>query len=243
MTLWQTFGVNLCEFYTQTEAGGGLISAQSSPFPRPGHVGLAPGGWEVTLSEGGEILVRSDDLSEGYWKDPESKENALDAEGWLETGDLGAWTPDGYMEFRGRKQDLAVSEDGETLSPNRIEKVLKSSHYITDAVVFKPEERHVSALIEVEFGSVSTWARFHDVPYAEYLNLVERPEIIKLLGDEVKKANRELDPHEEVRCFYLLPSPLSAGEDASPLTPTRKVKREVIFMKFGGLLESMENLQ
>jgi len=97
----------------------------------------------------------------------------------------------------------------------------------------------VSALIEVDFESVSTWARFHDVPYSENLNLVERPEIIKLLGDEVENASRELDAHEKVKHFCLLPNPLSAGEDSSPLTPTRKVKRDVISLKFGELLESM----
>jgi len=131
MTLWQTLGVNLCEFYTQTEAGGGLISAQSSPFPCPGNVGVAPIGWEVIISGEGEILIRSDDLLEGYWKDPELTKDAIDGDGWLHTGDLGAWTTEGYLEFLGRKQDLAISQDGEAFSPNRIEKVLKSSNYIT----------------------------------------------------------------------------------------------------------------
>ena len=243
MTLWQTLGVNLCEFYTQTEAGGGLISAQSSPFPCPGNVGVAPIGWEVIISDEGEILIRSDDLLEGYWKDPELTKDAIDGDGWLHTGDLGAWTADGFLEFMGRKQDLAICQDGEVFSPNPIEKVLKSSNYITEAIVFKPEEKQVSALIEVDFESVSTWARFHDVPYSEKLTLVERPEIIKLLGDEVENASRELDPHKKVKHFCLLPNPLSAGEDSSPLTPTRKVKRDVISLKFGELLESMNKIK
>ncbi len=243
MTLWQTLGVNLCEFYTQTEAGGGLISAQSSPFPCPGNVGVAPIGWEVIISDEGEILIRSDDLLEGYWKDPELTKDAIDGDGWLHTGDLGAWTTDGFLEFMGRKQDLAICQDREVFSPNPIEKVLKSSNYITEAIVFKPEEKQVSALIEVDFESVSTWARFHDVPYSENLNLVERPEIIKLLGDEVENASRELDPHKKVKHFCLLPNPLSAGEDSSPLTPTRKVKRDVISLKFGELLESMNKIK
>ncbi len=243
MTLWQTLGVNLCEFYTQTEAGGGLISAQSSPFPCPGNVGVAPIGWEVIISDEGEILIRSDDLLEGYWKDPELTKDAIDGDGWLHTGDLGAWTTDGFLEFMGRKQDLAICQDGEVFSPNPIEKVLKSSNYITEAIVFKPEEKQVSAMIEVDFESVSTWARFHDVPYSENLNLVERPEIIKLLGDEVENASRELDPHKKVKHFCLLPNPLSAGEDSSPLTPTRKVKRDVISLKFGELLESMNKIK
>ncbi len=243
MTLWQTLGVNLCEFYTQTEAGGGLISAQSSPFPCPGNVGVAPIGWEVIISDEGEILIRSDDLLEGYWKDPELTKDAIDGDGWLHTGDLGAWTTDGFLEFMGRKQDLAICQDGEVFSPNPIEKVLKSSNYITEAIVFKPEEKQVSALIEVDFESVSTWARFHDVPYSENLNLVERPEIIKLLGDEVENASRKLDPHKKVKHFCLLPNPLSAGEDSSPLTPTRKVKRDVISLKFGELLESLNKIK
>jgi len=243
MTLWQTLGVNVCEFYTQTEACGGVISAQSSPFPCPGNVGVAPSGWEVVISDEDEIMIRSDDLLEGYWKDPALTESVFDGDGWLHTGDLGAWSADGNLELLGRIQDLAISQDGETISPNRIEKVLKSSHYIAEVVVFKPEEKQVSALIEVDFESVSTWARFHDVPYGEYLNLVERPEIIKLLGDEVENASRELNPHEKVKYFCLLPYPLSAAENSSPLTHTRKVKRDMISSRFGELLESMNKIE
>jgi long-chain acyl-CoA synthetase len=243
MTLWQNMGVNVCEFYTQTETGGGLISAQNSPFPRPGNVGVAARGCEVVTSDEGEILIRSNDLLEGYWKDPELTESAIDGDGWLHTGDLGAWTADGNLELLGRIKDLAISQDGAAISPNRIEKVLKSSHYITEVVVFKPEEKHLSALIEVDFESVSTWARSHDVPYGEYLNLVERPEIIKLLGDEVENAGRELEPQEKVKYFCLLPHPLNATENSSPLTPTKKVKREMISSRFGELLESMNKIK
>jgi long-chain acyl-CoA synthetase len=242
-TLWQTLGVNLCELYTQTEAGGGMISAQSSPFPHPDNVGIAPVGWEVKISDEGEILIRSNDLFEGYWKDLELTKDAFDGDGWLHTGDLGAWTADGYLELLGRIKDLAISRDGETISPNRIEKILKSSHYIAEVVVFKPEEKHLSVLIEVDFESVSTWARSHDVPYGEYLDLVKHPEIIKLLGNEVEHASRDLDPHEKVKHFCLLPNPLSATEDSSPLTHTRKVKRDVVSSKFRELLESMNNLK
>ena len=243
MTLWQTLGVNLCEFYTQAEAGGGLISAQGPPFPRPGNVGVAPFGWEVTISDEGEILIRSDDLFEGYWKNPELTKNATDRYGWFHTGDLGAWTTDGFLEYLGRKQDLATCQDGEAFNPDRIEKALKSSNYISEAIVYRPEGKPVSALIEVYFESVSTWARFRDLPHSQNMNLIEHPEIIKLLGVEVKNANRELDPCEKVKQFCLLPHPFSAGEDSSPLTPTRKVRRDVISLKFGKLLESMNEIR
>ncbi|MFH1489853.1 MAG: AMP-binding protein [Pseudomonadota bacterium] len=243
MRLWQTLGVNLCEFYTQTEAGGGIISAQEAPFPRPGHVGVAPRGWEVALSEEGEILVRSRDLFEGYWKNQEGIGTPVDEEGWLRTGDLGRRTPEGYLEFVDRKQNLIMTREGEPLSPNRVEKTLKSSHYIAEAIAAGPEGKDLSALIEVEFESVSTWAGIHDVPYGEYQSLIERPEIIELLGDEVEKANRKTTPHERVKHFFLLPYPLSAGEDSSPLTPTRKIKREMIPGIFRDLIGRMTRVE
>ncbi len=239
MALWQTYGVNLSEFYIQTETGGGIITAQDSPFPRPGDVGFTPSGWEVALSEDGEILVRSRDVFEGYWKDPELSESVIEREGWLHTGDVGEWTSDGCLKIIDRKQYLSVSSDGETFSPTRIENILKSSYYIAEVIVLNTNGKYLSALVEVDFESVSAWARLHDIPYAEYLSLVQRPEITTLIGAEVDKANHKLAPQERVKTFRLLPTPLKAGEENAPVTPTRKAKREVIAVKFGDLAESM----
>jgi long-chain acyl-CoA synthetase len=241
MTQWQALGVKLCECYTLTEAGGGLISGQSHPFSCPGEVGTAPTGWEVSLSEEGEILVRSDDFFTGYWEDPELTESVVDVEGWFHTGDMGMWTPEGRLQIIDRKKNIETGRDGCPFSPNRIETALRSSHYISEAVVFRLEGGPACALIEIDFESVSTWARFHDVPHAEYLSLVERPEVIDLFRAEVEEANRDLGPQERVSCFRLMPNPLSGREEPFLLTPTRKVRRDRVFSQYKGLLESMNH--
>src|SRR4030042_1888049 len=94
MTLWQIFGMNLCQIYTQAETGGAIIASQGASFPRPGHVGVPPYGWEIKLSEDREIFVRGMDICEGYWNNPDLFEKVMDKNGWLRTGDLGEWTPD-----------------------------------------------------------------------------------------------------------------------------------------------------
>lgn len=240
MAQWQALGVPLCEGYTQTESGGGLIAGKETPFSKPGDVGRAPKEWEVKLSAEGEILVRSDDLFTGYWRDPELTKQAFDARGWFHTGDVGKWT-EGRLQIIDRQTVLEVGRDGEIFSPNRIETELRSSPYISEAIATGTGGKPVCVLIEVDFESVSTWARFHDVPHGGYPSLVERPEVVKLIGIQVENANHELGPKEKVSRFRLLPHPLNGEEEQSLLTPTKKVRRDKALIRFKSLLASMDH--
>jgi long-chain acyl-CoA synthetase len=240
MAQWQALGVPLCEGYTQTESGGGLIAGKDTPFSYPGDVGRAPKGWEVELSAEGEILVKSDDLFTGYWQDQALTKRVVDAGGWFHTGDIGKWTPDGGLQIIDRQAVLDVDQDGEIFSPNRIETVLRSSPYISEAIAAGPGKNPLGALIEVDFESVSTWARFHDVPHGGYLSLVERSEVVELIGRQVENANRELGPKEKISRFRLVPHSFNGEEEASLLTPTKKVRRDRVFIQFKNLLASMK---
>ena len=239
MALWQIYGVNVSEFYGQTETGGAIISAQGSYFPRPGNVGKPPDGWEVRLSENGEILVRGEDTFEGYLNSPELTCEVMDSEGWLHTGDVGKWTPDGNLKIIDRVRDIIVTSGGKTLSPTYIENALRSSNYISEAVVFGHNRKYISALIEIDFETVSDWARFNNIPYTGFTSLVNHPEIIKLIGVEMEKVNRDLSRVEQIKTFRIIPKELDPKEDGEPVTPTRKVKRQLMYEKFKDLVESM----
>ena len=120
MAVWHMLGVNVCEMYGQTETAGGIIAGQRGPFPRPGDVGTVPEGFEVKLADDGEILVRSPDLFEGYWNNPEASLAVLGTTGWMRTGDVGAWR-DGNLQLIDRARDFLVTSGGKTISPSFIE--------------------------------------------------------------------------------------------------------------------------
>ena len=106
MALWHMYGVNVVEMYGQTEEAGGIIAGQRGPFPRPGDVGTPVEGVEVTLADDGEVLVRSPDLFDGYWRNDEATREVKGADGWLRTGDVGEWR-DGALRLVDRARDFS----------------------------------------------------------------------------------------------------------------------------------------
>ena len=159
MALWQIYGLNLSEFYGQTETGGAIIAAQRDRFPRPGDVGHPPVGWELAFGDKDEILVRGKDVFEGYWKNPDKTSEVLDSEGWLHTGDVGELTPDGRLKIVDRVRDIIVTSGGKTISPTYIENILRASPYISEVVVFGHMRKYISALVEIDYDTVAAWAR------------------------------------------------------------------------------------
>src|SRR5262249_13569019 len=135
MAVWHMLGVNVCEMYGQTETAGGIIAGQRGPFPRPGDVGTVPEGFEVKLAADGEILVRSPDLFDGYWNNPEASEAVLGADGWMRTGDVGE-RRNGALRLVDRARDFLVTSGGKTISPSFIENTVRASPFLAEAVVF-----------------------------------------------------------------------------------------------------------
>ncbi|MBI5606154.1 MAG: AMP-binding protein [Deltaproteobacteria bacterium] len=243
MALWQMYGVNLSEFYGQTETGGAIISAQKGTFPRPGDVGQPPRGWEITFSEIGEILVRGQDIFDGYWKNPEATQEVIDPEGRLHTGDVGEWDAVGNLKIIDRARDIIVTSGGKTLSPTYIENLMRSSPYINEVVVFGQNRKYLTALIEIDYETVSDWARVHNIPYVGFSSLAGHPEVFKLIQTEIKKANEDLARVEQIKTFRIIPKELNPEEEDEPVTPTRKVKRQLMYSKFQTLIESMYDSQ
>jgi long-chain acyl-CoA synthetase len=191
------------------------------------------------LAEKNEILVRAPDLFDGYWNNPELTRDVLDQEGWLHTGDVGEWTPEGNLKIVDRVRDIIVTSGGKTLSPTYIENALRSSPYISEAVVIGHNRKYVSALIEIDFETVSAWARLNNTPYTGFTSLTRHPEIVTLIGSEVERSNRDLSRVEQVKTFRIIPKELDPEEEGEPITPTRKIKRELMYKKFADLVETM----
>jgi long-chain acyl-CoA synthetase len=236
--LWQIFGVNLVEAYGQTETAGAFISAQPGPFPKPGDVGTVVRESEVRLADSGEILVRCPDHFDGYWNQPDATRETVDAEGWLHTGDVGAWS-DGRLRLVDRARDFIVTSGGKTISPSLIENLLRASPYIVEAVVFGHERKYLTAVVEIDFDTVADWARSRDVAYTGFTSLAQHAEVARLIRAEIDRVNGELARVEQVKAFRILPKELDPEQDGEPVTPTRKVKRKLMYDRFQALVDGM----
>ena len=266
--LWQIWGVNVCEAYGQTEEAGAIITGQRGPFPRPGNVGSVAPGFELRLAESGEILVRGEHAFEGYWNAPEATREVLAADGWLHTGDVGAWVdaPAGNppalratpvdkgatpapvsasaqehraLKLVDRARDFIVTAGGKTISPSYVENVVRASPYVAEIAVFGHARKYLTALVEIDYDTVADWARGNDVAYTGFTSLAAHPRVQALIGAEMERANAELARVEQVKAFRILPKALDPEEEGEPVTPTRKVKRKLMYERFRDLVESM----
>jgi len=236
--LWQIWGVNLCEIYGQTEEAGAIVTGQKGRFPRPGNVGTVVGGWELELGPDNEILIRGQHMIEGYWNRPEATGELFTEQGWLRTGDVGE-LEHGMLRLVDRARDFIVTSGGKTLSPSFIENLLRASPYVAEAMVIGHGRKYLTALVEIDFDTVSEWARGHHVPYTGFTSLARHPEVERLIAGEIARVNLELARVEQVKAFRILPKALDPEEDGEPVTPTRKLKRSLMLERFVDLVESM----
>jgi long-chain acyl-CoA synthetase len=238
MTLWQMWGVNVCEIYGQTEEAGAIITGQKGPFPRPGGVGTAATGIELRLAASGEIEARGDFFFEGYWNNPAATREVLGEDGWLRTGDVGELAH-GQLKLVDRARDFIVTDGGKTLSPSFIENLLRASPYVAEAMVIGHARKYLTALIEIDFDTVSDWARSRNIGYTGFTSLALHPEVTKLLEGELARANSELARVEQIKAFRVLPKALDPEEEGEPVTPTRKLKRAQMLERFAPLVNEM----
>ncbi len=238
MALWHVYGVNVVEMYGQTEEAGGIIAGQRGPFPRPGNVGTAVDGVDVRLGDDGEIQVRGPDLFDAYWRNDEATREVKGADGWLRTGDVGEWR-DGALRLIDRARDFMVTAGGKTISPSFIENALRASPYVAEAVVFGHGRKYLTAIVEIDFDTVADWARTNDVAYTGFTSLTAHPRISQLIEIEIDKANASLARVEQIKSFRILPKALDPEEEGEPVTPTRKVKRKLMYERFKVLVDGM----
>lgn len=229
-------GVPVREGYGQTE-GTALATYTPAGDVRMGKVGTALPGVELNIAADGEILVRGAGVFLGYFNDEAATRQAVDANGWLHTGDVGELDADGYLTISDRKKDIIITSGGKNISPSVIENQLKVSPYIREAVVVGDRRKYLVALIGIEPDTVGDWAGRKHISYTTYSDLSSKPEVRSLIEEWVSTVNAELAQVETIKRFELLSKELD-HEDGE-LTATQKVKRSAIAAEFAGLIEKM----
>ena len=232
---YHALGIPLIEGYGMTESTG-VISINPVARPRVGTVGIPLPGVEVRLDEDGEILTRGPHVFKGYFKEPELTAQTIDRDGWLHTGDVGAWD-DGYLKIMDRKKDIIITAGGKNITPAYIENKLKFSPYIQDAVVIGDRRKYLVALILIEEDNVTKFAQDQRVPFTTFQDLTQSPEIVRLIEGEVDKVNKTLSQVEGIKKVALLPRRFY--EEEGDVTPTKKVKRRSLETRYGDLIESL----
>jgi len=228
-------GVNVREGYGQTE-GTALGTLNPREDVRIGTVGKPLVGVHVRIAEDGEILIQSPGVFAGYFKNDQATMETI-VDGWLHTGDVGVMDADGYLTITDRKKDIIITAGGKNISPAEIENKLKISPYVKEAIVIGDRRKYLTALIGIEFDTVSNWASKHGITFTTYADLSSKPEVVELVQEWVGEVNKELAQVETIKKFALLPKELDQEE--GELTATQKVKRAAIAKEFSDTIEAM----
>jgi long-chain acyl-CoA synthetase len=232
---FQAIGMNLKQCYGLTEAGG-IFQVQPDHQVKPETVGKPLPGVEIMLNADQEVLVKSDSLFSGYYRDFQTTEKAFH-NGWLKTGDAGYIDPDGHLVIIGRKEDIIKNKSGQAFSPDFIETRLKFSTYIKEAVTFGESRPYITAMVNIDMENVGNWAEERLIPFTTYLDLSQQQAVEELIRGEIKEINRQLPEIMKIRKFLLLYKLLDADDEE--LTRTGKVRRRFIYGLYLQLIESM----
>ncbi len=228
-------GFTVYEGYGLTEAGP-VVSCNIPGRTRLGTVGPALPQVEVKIAEDGEICVRGPNVMQGYYRRPEDTAQAIDASGWLHTGDVGEIDTEGFITITDRKKDLIITSEGENIAPQHIEGLLKQDPLIEEACLIGDTRPYLTVLLVPNRPLLEALAHKHGVA-DEWPTLLERNEFRTLFRRRLDEVNRALPLSSRVRNFALLAEPFSQERDE--LTPTLKVKRRVVVETRRAQIEAM----
>jgi long-chain acyl-CoA synthetase len=236
LLMWfQAIGVPLSEVYGMSENAGAMTWAPIKI--KPGTVGPAVPGTEVRLAEDGEVICRGPHVFQGYLNDPEKTAEALSADGWLHTGDIGELDDDGYLKIVDRKKELIITAGGKNISPANLEAALKLVPLVGQAAAIGDQRPFVSALVVLDPDTAPVWAAQHGLEGLSLAELAEHPDVIAEVEAGVKQVMADFNNAEAVKKVKVL------GEewlpDSEMLTPTSKLKRRGVNQRYADEIEAL----
>jgi long-subunit acyl-CoA synthetase (AMP-forming) len=233
---FRAVGIPMLEAYGLTE--GSLNVFNRVENFRSGTAGRPLPGVDLKIAEDGEILVKSDLNFVGYRKEPEATAQALDADGWLHTGDIGSLDEHGFLSVVDRKKEIIINASGKNMSPVQIESAIKGeSSLIGQIVAVGDRRRYVTALVTLDPEALPTYAQKLGLQGKSFDELAASPEINAEISAAVQRGNARLHGNEQVKKFRILSS--AWLPDSDEITPTAKIKRRVIHTKYANDIEEL----
>ncbi|MGB2721002.1 MAG: long-chain fatty acid--CoA ligase [Rhodococcus sp. (in: high G+C Gram-positive bacteria)] len=233
---YRGIGVTIYEGYGLTETTA-AFAVNTIGFQRVGSVGRPLPGNTVRIAKDGEIQLRGPVVFDGYWRNEVATAESLD-DGWFRTGDLGSVDDDGYITISGRKKELIVTAGGKNVSPAGLEDQLRAGALISQAVVVGDQKPFIGALITLDPDAFDRWKSSHGkAADATAADLQTDPELVAEIDAAVADANKSVSHAESIKKYRLLPHDFS--EENGELTPTMKLKRNVITAAYADEIESI----
>jgi long-chain acyl-CoA synthetase len=235
LTWFRCIGVPLSEIYGMSESSGPMT--WTATRIKAGSVGPAVPGLEVKLADDGEIICRGGNVFSGYFKAPDKTAEALDAEGWLHSGDIGEVDEDGYFRIVDRKKELIITAGGKNISPANLEAALKTIPLVGQACAIGDQRPFVSALVVLDPDVAPAWAQSQGIEFADLADLATNPVVVAEVEKGVEEVMGQFNNAERVKKVRVL------GEEWLPdselLTPTSKLKRRGIHARYADEIESL----
>ena len=235
LEFFQACGVLVLEGYglTETCAASTLNTPDAVRF---GTVGRPLPGTQVAILPDGEILIRGPHVFKGYYNDPAATDEALTADGWLRSGDLGAIDAQGFVKITGRKKDLIITSSGKNITPVNIESLLRDERWITEAVVFGDDRPYLVALLTLDREESFKLAGRLGLD-TDPATIARDPRVHAEIQKQVDAVNQKLARIEQIKRFVILDRDLTQAD--GELTPTLKVKRAVVYERYADLFAGL----
>jgi len=228
-------GLVILEGYGLTETSP-VIAVNTFDNLKFGSVGKPIPGVEVKIAEDGEILTKGPHVMKGYYK-METETNEAMQGGWFSTGDIGHLDEEGFLVITDRKKDILVTAGGKNVAPQPIENLLKTNPYISNAVVIGDNRRFISALVVPDFEKLEEYAKSNNIAYENQSELTRKEEILNFMLAEVDRSTPALAAYERIKKIALLDRDFE--EEKGEITPTLKVKRNIVENKYKDIIDSM----
>jgi long-chain acyl-CoA synthetase len=192
---------------------------------------------EQKIAPDGEVLFRGKNVMLGYYKDPEETAEAIDKDGWLHTGDIGEIDEDGFLRITDRKKAIIVTSGGKNVAPQRIEKIMRTSRYIDQAVVYGDRKKYLTGVVSIDPEQVEEWATKHGIQFSNREELNKHSKVKELIDNEVQDKNKSLSSFETLKKVII--APIEFSIESGEMTASLKVKRKVVTENYRAQLDAL----